>query len=568
MERFFSNLKMTHKLLIAPLVIILFLTALSCIAYRGLSDQKLAIDDIFNKRIKGYQNCSKVLNEVATVHANIYRVISWTNAKYDKNKIEQLSQEQAPMIRQTIEFTKHVITSNELTPEEKRLYQILLERITEYEKAAVGVLDLASSDLNIATMYMGTADDKFQVMNKHLQELLELQNKLSRERYDFSVKGVSLTIRIFVIILTIAIVLSLLISLLMSKRITTPLKRVIEVLSENSTQVASASEQVSSASQSLAEGASQQAAGIQETSSSLEEIASMTKQNVSHSEETNRLMADAGDNITKGEELMKRLIGAIGETKRSSDASSKIVKTIDEIAFQTNLLALNAAVEAARAGDAGKGFAVVAEEVRNLAQRAGEAARNTATMIERSIKSADQGVSVARETSMALKEMVTIMRKTASLISEIAVASKEQAQGIKQVAMAMAQMNQVTQANAANAEESASATEELNAQVEQVNGMIQELITIVGGSNGAHIGDLRKSKGARNMVGRLQHPTADFFDDRAREGRAQVTAHLLAQKQSKPQKAVEDKRSAQKDPKELIPLKEGKEKDEEVLKNF
>jgi methyl-accepting chemotaxis protein len=534
MERFFSNLKMTHKLLVAPLVILLFLTALSCIAYRGLSNQKLAIDDIFNKRIKGYQNCSKVLNEVATVHANIYRVISWANAKYDKNKIEQLSQEQAPMIRQTIEFTKHVITSNELTPEEKRLYQTLLERIMEYEKAAVGVLDLASSDLNIATMYMGTADDKFQVMNKHLQELLELQNKLSRERYDFSLKSVSLTIRIFIIILTIAIALSLLISLLMSKRITTPLKRVIEVLSENSTQVASASEQVSSASQSLAEGASQQAAGIQETSSSLEEIASMTKQNVSHSEETNRLMADAGDNITKGEELMKRLIGAIGETKRSSDASSKIVKTIDEIAFQTNLLALNAAVEAARAGDAGKGFAVVAEEVRNLAQRAGEAARNTATMIERSIKSADQGVSVARETSMALKEMVTIMRKTASLTYEITAASKEQARGIEQVATAVAQMNQVTQSNAANAGESASASEELNAQVEQVNGLIQELMAIVGGSNGALHGGVRVSKKARHRVGRLQHATADFFDDRAREGRAQVTSHLLAQKQSKP----------------------------------
>ena len=366
----------------------------------------------------------------------------------------------------------------------------------------------------------------------------------------------------------IATLVALALGIFLSISVTRPINRVVDGLTEGSDQVSSAAGQVSQASQQVAQGASEQASGIEETSSSLEEIASMTRQNASNAGEANGLMSEVGNLVNKGKESRDRLIVAIEEIKRSSDATSKIVKTIDEIAFQTNLLALNAAVEAARAGDAGKGFAVVAEEVRNLAQRAGEAARNTAALIEGSVKNADQGVNVASETAKALKEVTTSAQKVSELISAIAAASKEQAQGIEQVATAVAQMNQVTQANAANSEESASASEELNAQVEQVNSMIQELVAIVGESNEGGNGGMRVTNKARHVAGRLHHTAADFFHPVAREGQAQVTAHTLFQRQSKPPKAVEDKRSAQKDPKEVIPFLEGKEKDEEILKNF
>jgi methyl-accepting chemotaxis protein len=322
----------------------------------------------------------------------------------------------------------------------------------------------------------------------------------------------------FIIMGIVIIGIALVTAVILSLRIARPILGVVEGLTEGAEQVSSASEQISRASQQVAQGSGEQASGIEETSSSLEEIASMTKQNASNAGEANGLMSKVGGLVNRGKESMDRLNTAIQEIKRSSDATSRIVKTIDEIAFQTNLLALNAAVEAARAGDAGKGFAVVAEEVRNLAQRAGEAARNTATLIEGSVKNADQGVSVASETGKALNEITTSVQKVSELVSEIAAASKEQAQGIEQVATAVAQMNQVTQANAANSEESASASEELNTQVEQVNGMIQDLLTVVGGSNGAHNGGSRVSEKAKPMMGRLQQTTANLLPHVDQEG--------------------------------------------------
>jgi methyl-accepting chemotaxis protein len=173
---------------------------------------------------------------------------------------------------------------------------------------------------------------------------------------------------------------------------------------------------------------------------------------------------------------MKRMSASINKIKESSDQTAKIVKTIDEIAMQTNLLALNAAVEAARAGEAGRGFAVVAEEVRNLAQRSAEAAKNTANMIEESVKNAEEGVNISTEVSKSFDAIAGSAKKVNDLIAEIAAASQEQSQGIDQVNNAVAQMDKVTQQNAANSEESASAAEEMSSQAEELQSMIAQFL--------------------------------------------------------------------------------------------
>ncbi len=143
----------------------------------------------------------------------------------------------------------------------------------------------------------------------------------------------------------------------------------------------------------------------------------MTKQNTIYAREANNVAIEARDSAQRGVESMNRMSSAINKIKTSSDSTSKIVKTIDEIAFQTNLLALNAAVEAARAGDAGKGFAVMAEEVRNLAMRSAEAAKNTASLIEETVKNSENGVAINEESDSAAEEMSSQSEEMRSMVA-------------------------------------------------------------------------------------------------------------------------------------------------------
>jgi methyl-accepting chemotaxis protein len=261
------------------------------------------------------------------------------------------------------------------------------------------------------------------------------------------------------------------------------LHREARKLAAGAEQTAAASQQVSASSQMLAEGASEQAASLQETSASLEEISSMTKRNADNAQTTKGLAKAARVAADSGAGDMQKMSLAMRDIKASSDDISKIIKTIDEIAFQTNILALNAAVEAARAGEAGMGFAVVADEVRNLAQRSAQAAKETAAKIETAIAKTGQGVQMSEKVAQSLAEIVTNARKVDELVGEIATASKEQSDGIAQVNTAVAQMDRVTQSNAASAEESASAAQEMNSQTGVLRGVVAELLKLVGGAS-------------------------------------------------------------------------------------
>jgi methyl-accepting chemotaxis protein len=233
-------------------------------------------------------------------------------------------------------------------------------------------------------------------------------------------------------------------------------------------QVSSGSQQVSSASQSLSQGANEQASSLEEVSSSITQIGAQSQQNSENATQVGQLSAATSSSAANSQEKMEGMLAAMAEINDSSKEVEKIIKVIDEIAFQTNLLALNAAVEAARAGVHGKGFAVVAEEVRNLAQRSAKAANETTTLIEGSTQKTSRGTTIAEETAGSLNEIVDSISKVNDLVDEITAASREQAQGVGEVQKAMGEIDSVTQNTAANAEESAAASEELSGQAVQL----------------------------------------------------------------------------------------------------
>jgi len=269
---------------------------------------------------------------------------------------------------------------------------------------------------------------------------------------------------------------------IMIRGINRAMRLMTEVLDDASTQVASAAGQVSASSQSLAEGASEQAASLEETSSSLEELSSMTKRNADGAVSAKALSSETRTSAEVGNNAMAEMGQAMNAIKTSSNDIAKIIKTIDEIAFQTNILALNAAVEAARAGEAGAGFAVVAEEVRALAQRSANSAKETAAKIEVAIRNGDHGAQISGKVAQSLGVIVDKARKVDELIAEIAIASNEQNQGIGQINIAVNQMDKVTQSNAANAEQTAAAAEQLNAQSATLKDAVGELQRLVGGN--------------------------------------------------------------------------------------
>ncbi len=268
---------------------------------------------------------------------------------------------------------------------------------------------------------------------------------------------------------------------LASRSISRSLGRVISGLRQGSEEITAAARQVSDASQRLAEGASEQAASLEETGASLEEMTGMTNRNAENAAQASQLTRSTREVADHSASDIQAMRSAMQEIKASSDDIAKIIRTIDEIAFQTNILALNAAVEAARAGEAGLGFAVVADEVRSLAQRSAQAARETAAKIEGAIGRTSHGVTISQRVAQRLGEIVAKIREVDQLVGEVATASREQSQGVTQINTAVGEMDKVTQANAASAEESAAAAEELNAQALALNQAIAELSALTRG---------------------------------------------------------------------------------------
>jgi methyl-accepting chemotaxis protein len=226
--------------------------------------------------------------------------------------------------------------------------------------------------------------------------------------------------------------------------------------------------EIRSASDDLSLRTEQQAASLEQTAAAMEEITSTVRKTADDAERANGIVGGARADAQEGDEVVRRAIGAMSDIERSSAEISEIIAVIDSIAFQTNLLALNAGVEAARAGESGRGFAVVASEVRALAQRSADAAKDVKTRITRSSEQVGIGVDLVSESGKSLQRIISRIGEIDALMSTIAASAGQQANGLQQVNTAVAEMDGVTQQNAAMVEQATAATRSLSEEADEL----------------------------------------------------------------------------------------------------
>jgi methyl-accepting chemotaxis protein len=277
----------------------------------------------------------------------------------------------------------------------------------------------------------------------------------------------------------LGLLMGVVLAFFITRSIVGALQKIIRELGETADQVTGAASQISGSAQVLAQAASEQAATLEETSASSVEINAMASQNAENSTLAADNAVEATNRINEANRNLEQMIVSMNEINASSDAISRIIKVIDEIAFQTNILALNAAVEATRAGEAGLGFAVVADEVRNLAHRCTQAAKDTEALIEESISKSNDGKTRLAEMAAAVRSVTESANNVKTLVDEVKLGNEEQARGIEQIAKGITQMEQVTQSTAAQAEESAAASSELLTQAQAISAVVLRLQALI-----------------------------------------------------------------------------------------
>ena len=237
-------------------------------------------------------------------------------------------------------------------------------------------------------------------------------------------------------------------------------------------QVGSGSDQVSNGAQALAQGATEQASSVQELAATINDVSHQIQNTAEHARIAKEENTQSHEQIQVCSQHMNEMMGAMANIEAKSQEISKVIKSIEDIAFQTNILALNAAVEAARAGAAGKGFAVVADEVRNLAGKSAEASKSTAALIEDTIAAVSEGASLSQATGQSLQAVVESAKRVLDVVTLISSAAEEQSNSVSQITLAIDQISSVVQTNSATSEESAAASEELSAQAQTMKELV------------------------------------------------------------------------------------------------
>ena len=421
--------------------------------------------------LKAYFQCSSLTNSYLLTGRDDYAIAAQESIKSVDTSAHRLIKDQDELVKMDAS----------LKDETKDALLVTLTAATSaYTTALQGIIDLKHERSDLIGAKLNKIAPQFTAALTHVREsVTEFQGGIEQR-----MRAEQRTNEVLVLSCTIGgSILGIIAAWFVIRSITRPIARIADELAAESAQTHTAALTVSEVSQSMSDGASRQAASLEESSASLHEMASMTQRNSESAQTAKNLAAEARNTADAGARDMAAMKGAMPAIQTSSAEISKIIKTIDEIAFQTNILALNAAVEAARAGEAGAGFAVVAEEVRSLAQRSAQAAKETAAKIADASSKSEQGVNISGKVASSLDAIVDRIRQLDEMVGGIAQASHEQSEGITQLNHAVAGMDQITQQNAGLAQQAASSAHELQTQSAQVKAAVGNLMGMVHGQD-------------------------------------------------------------------------------------
>ena len=422
------------------------------------------------------------MDDVATLTQGSHALLLWHALAATSSERKALEQQLDETTR-TVDAALAAYEAGITLPEDREMFQAVAAALKAYREPRTAVLQFSRQ---------GREADAYDLLKEKLVPALDKVVQAVEAEVEFN-KGraanmgsqveaqAAATQTGTVIAMLAALLISSVLGWLIVGSTNRTLRTGLDELAVGSGHVVSTAGLVATSSQALSQGAVEQAAALEETSASMEEMASMTRKNAESASQAAGLVGAVSRQVTESNSRLGEMVESMAAIKASSDKVAKIIKTIDEIAFQTNILALNAAVEAARAGEAGMGFAVVADEVRNLAQRSAQAAKDTAGLIEESITRSHEGAGKVQEVATAIGTITESVSRVKGIVDEVREASQQQTRGIDQISQAIAQMEKVTQATAATAEESAAASEELNAEAETTMAVVGRLGALVGG---------------------------------------------------------------------------------------
>ena len=542
MKKWLGSLRMTKKLLVSPLAAMCFFAVFAIVSYGGFFNQKGVLTDIVEHRFGNYKATADAVMGLKGVHANVYKLVTWANSNYDKAKIEGSRDEQFANLKKAGDTLREMAKLPGLAKSEKDFLQPTLTQLGQYETMVHQVL---TQDSATASILMGQAEDAFQGLNKNLDDLLGLENKLSREEYVSSGHSFYAVMVISAIVFLSAMALSLVISLVMKAFILEPVNKTVEVIqavaqgdltkridvdatdeigemardfntfveslheaighvAESSTRVSQAAGTLDSATEKMATGVEEAAMQVNSVAAASEEMSKTSSEIAQNCVVAVRSSDAASTAVTEGETIigetiavMNRIADRVRESSEvikslgvRSDQIGEIVGLIDDVADQTNLLALNAAIEAARAGEHGRGFAVVADEVRKLAERTSHATKEISETIramqtetKKAVSSMEEGVS---EVSIGTTEAA----KSGDALKDILVHIHKVAGEINQVAVA--------------SEEETATTNEIAVSIQKISEVMQETARRIQDNSSAssQLADL--SKGLEEMVGKFR----------------------------------------------------------------